>query len=89
MGSGRPLLVAMLVLFVLDVIGGLLAVVSGLATWGEAWGFDTRFTVPLPLAAVQLGLAGLAARDARPRTSLAAAVILGVFCLISLLFGLF
>ncbi|MFI6317892.1 hypothetical protein ACIBG8_10265 [Nonomuraea sp. NPDC050556] len=89
MDSGRRLLVAMLVLFVFDVIGGLLAVVSGVATWGVAWGFDTRFTVPLPVAAVQLGLAWLAARDVRPRISLAAAVVLGVFCLISLLFGMF
>jgi uncharacterized membrane protein len=79
----------MLVLFVFDVIGGLLAVVSGVATWGVAWGFDTKFTVPLPVAAVQLGLAWLAARDARPRIGLVAAVVLGVFCLISLLFGLF
>jgi hypothetical protein len=79
----------MLVLFVCDVIGGLLAVVSGVATWGEAWGFDTKFTVPLPVGAVQLVLAWLAARNVRPPVGLVAAVVLGVFCLISLLFGLF
>ena len=89
MASGRPLLVAMLVLFVCDVIGGFLAVVSGVATWGEAWGFDTKFTVPLPVGAVQLVLAWLAARNVRPPVGLLAAVVLAVFCLLSLLFGLF
>ena len=79
----------MLVLFVCDVIGGLLAVVSGVATWSEAWGFDTSFTVPLPFAAVQLLLAWLAAREVRPRVGLVAAVALAVICLTSLLFGMF
>jgi hypothetical protein len=87
--SGRRLLVAMLVLFICDVIGGSLAVVSGVATWGEAWGFDTTFTVPLPVGAVQLALAWLAARNVRPPIGLVSAVVLSVFCLISLLFGLF
>ena len=49
MASGRHVLVAMLVLIVCDVIGGFLAVFSGVNTWGEAWGFDTTFTVPLPV----------------------------------------
>lgn len=89
MASGRRLLVGMLVLFVCDVIGGSLAVVSGVATWGEAWGCDTTFTVPLPVGAVQLALAWLAARNVRPPVGLVAAVVLGVFCLISLSFGLF
>ena len=89
MASGRRLLVGMLVLFVCDVIGGFLAVVSGIATWWEAWGFDTTFTVPLPVGAVQLVLAWLAARDVRPPVGLVAAVLLGVFCVLSLLFGLF
>ncbi len=79
----------MLVLFICDVIGGSLAVVSGVATWGEAWGFDTTFTVPLPVGAVQLALAWLAARNVRPPIGLVSAVVLSVFCLISLLFGLF
>src|SRR3954471_8197061 len=89
MGSGRRLLVAMIVLFVCDVVGGLLAVVSDIATWQEAWGFDTTFTVPLPVGAVQLLLAWLAARNVRPPVGRVAAVLLSAFCLISLLFGLF
>jgi peptidoglycan/LPS O-acetylase OafA/YrhL len=89
MASGRRLIVAMLVLIVCDVIGGFLAVASGVNTWGEAWGFDTSFTVPLPVGLVQLLLAWLAARDVRPPVGLVAAVVLAVFCLISVLFGLF
>jgi hypothetical protein len=89
MASGRPLVVATLVLVVCDVIGGFLAVATGLNTWGEAWGFDTTFTVPLPVGAAQLVLAWLAARNARPPVGLVAAVLLAVFCLMSLLFGLF
>ncbi len=79
----------MLVLVVCDVIGGFLAVASGINTWGEAWGFDTTFTVPLPVGAAQLVLAWLAARNVRPPVGLIAAVVLSAFCLISLLFGLF
>lgn len=79
----------MLVLIVCDVIGGFLAVFSGVATWGEAWGFNTKFTVPLPVGAAQLVLAWLAARNVRPPVGLVAAALLSAFCLISLLFGLF
>jgi hypothetical protein len=89
MPSGRRLVVAALVLFVCDVIGGFLAVASGVNTWGEAWGFDTEFTVPLPVGAAQLVLAWLAARNVRPPLGLVAAVVLSAFCLISLMFGLF
>jgi hypothetical protein len=89
MASGRRLIVAMLVLIVCDVIGGFLAVSSGVNTWGEAWGFNTKFTVPLPIGAAQLVLAWLAARNVRPPVGLVAAVLLSAVCLISLMFGLF
>ncbi|HEY7271128.1 MAG TPA: hypothetical protein VH502_00245 [Actinoplanes sp.] len=89
MASGRRLIVATLVLFVCDVIGGFLAVASGVNTWGEAWGFNTKFTVPLPVGAVQLVLAWLAARNVRPPVGLVAAIVLSAFCLISVMFGLF
>jgi hypothetical protein len=89
MASGRRLIVAMLVLIVCDVIGGFLAVSSGVNTWSEAWGFNTKFTVPLPVGAAQLVLAWLAARNVRPPVGLVAAVVLSAFCLISLMFGLF
>jgi hypothetical protein len=86
---GRRLVVAMLALFICDVIGGLIGVASGAETWGTAWGFDTHSTVPLPMGAVQLLLAWLAAGNVRPRVSFVAAVLLGAICLMSVLFGLF
>jgi hypothetical protein len=89
MASGRRLIVAMLVLFVCDVIGGFIGVAEGVNTWGEAWGFNTESTVPLPVAAAQLVLAWLAARNVRPPVGLVAAVLLSAFCLLSVLFGLF
>jgi hypothetical protein len=87
--SGRRLVVAMLVLFVCDVIGGFIGVASGAETWGTAWGFDTHSTVPVPMGAAQLGLAWLAASDARPRVGFVAAALLSAVCLLSVLFGLF
>ncbi len=87
--TGRRLLVAMLVLFVCDAVGGFIGVATGAETWGTAWGFDTHSTVPLPMAAVQLLLAWVAAQDKRPRAALITAVLLGVICLLSVLFGAF
>ncbi len=87
--SGRALLLAMLVLLVCDVIGGFVALASGANSFSEAWGFDTQYTVPLPIGVAQLVLAWLAARNTRPPIGLIAAVTLSVFCLISLLAGLF
>ena len=87
--SGRRLIVAMVVLVVFDLIGGFIGVATGSETWGTAWGFNTHSTVPLPMAAAQLALAWLAARDVRPRVSYVAAVLLGVICLMSVFFGLF
>jgi uncharacterized membrane protein (DUF485 family) len=89
MALGRRLIVAMLVLIICDVIGGFIAVSSGVNTWGEAWGFNANSTVPLPIGAAQLVLAWLAARNVRPPVGLVAGVLLGGICLISVLFGLF
>ncbi len=79
----------MLGLLVCDVIGGFVAIASGADTWNEAWGFDSKHTVPLPIAVAQLALAWLAARNARPPVGLIAAALLSAFCLISVLAGLF
>ena len=87
--TGRRLVVAMVVLFICDVIGGFIGVASGADTWGTAWGFDTHSTVPLPMGVVQLVLAWLAARNVRPPVGLIAAVLLTAFCLISLMAGVF
>jgi hypothetical protein len=87
--SGHALLLAMLGLLVCDVIGGFVARASGANSFSEAWGFETHYTVPLPIGVAQLALAWLAARNTRPPIGLIAAAILSVFCLISLLAGLF
>jgi len=87
--SGRALLIAMVVLLVCDVIGGFVALASGATSFSETWGFDTEYTVPLPVGVAQLVLAWLAARNTRPPVGYIAAVTLSVFCLISLLAGLF
>ena len=79
----------MLVLVVSDVIGGFLAIASGVNSWNEAWGFDAKSTVPLPVGGAQLLLAWLAARNVRPPVGLIAAVLLSAVCLISLMAGLF
>ena len=79
----------MVTLLVCDLVGGLIAVASGVDTWDHAWGFDTESTVPLPVGVVQLVLAWLASRDVRPPVGLIAAIVLSAFCLTSLLFGLF
>ena len=79
----------MLVLLVLDIIGGFVALAAGASGWNEAWGFETDSTVPVPVGLVQLGLAWLAARNVRPPVGLVAAGVLAVFCLASLVFGAF
>ena len=87
--SGRALVLSTLVLVVGDVIGGFLAIASGVDSWNEAWGFETESTVPLPLGAAQLVLAWLAARNLRPPVGLIAAAVLSATCLMSVIFGLF
>ena len=86
---GRALLITMLGLLFCEVVGGFVALASGADTWNEAWGFETQHTVPLPVGLAQLALAWAAARNTRPPVGLIAAVLLSVFCLISLLAGLF
>jgi hypothetical protein len=87
--SGRALLLAMVGLLVCAVIGGFVALASGANSFSEAWGFDTQHTVPLPIGLAQLVLAWLAVSNTRPRIGYIAAVTLSVFCLISVLAGLF
>src|SRR5690242_15677258 len=78
----------MLVLLVCDVIGGFIGLAGDADTWNEAWGFESETTVPLAVAGVQLALAWLAARTTR-RGARIAALVLSVFCLLSVVFGLF
>ncbi|KRF27835.1 hypothetical protein ASG91_10025 [Phycicoccus sp. Soil802] len=57
MALGRALILAMLTLLACDVIGGFIAVASGVDTWDHAWGFDTEYTVPLPVGVLAVAQA--------------------------------
>ncbi len=87
--SGQRLLLATVVLIAIDVVGGILAVSSGVNTWGEAWGSRALLAAPLPMMVAQLVLAWLAARNVRPPVGLVAAIVLALACLISAVSGFF
>ena len=88
--TGRRLLLAIAALIVVDVICVFLAVTSDITPWGPGIvGFEIVGFVPLPMMALDLVLAWLAARDVRPPVGRIAAILLGVICVISVLAGLF
>jgi hypothetical protein len=84
----NPLRVSMAALLVVDLAGGLLAVASGVNTWGEAWGGDALLAAPVPMIVAQVLLTWLATRSSR-RSALVAAVLLAVACLVSVVSGFF
>jgi hypothetical protein len=88
-GSGRPVLLGTVALIVIDVVGGVLAVSSGVNTWGEAWGSRALLAAPLPMMVAQLMLAWVAARNLRPPVGLVAAIVLALACLVSAISGFF
>jgi hypothetical protein len=84
----RPLGAAMALLVLTDLAGGLLAVASGVNTWGEAWSGDALLAAPLPMIALQLLLTCLAVR--RPgRMATVASALLAAACLVSAISGFF
>lgn len=83
-----PLVPAMTALVLVDVVGGLLAVVSGVNTWGEAWGSRALLAAPLPMIAAQVLLTAVAVR-ARRRAAVVAAGLLAAACLVSVASGFF
>jgi len=88
--TGRRLLIAIAALIVVDVICLFLAVASDITPWGPGIvGFEIVGFVPLPMMALDLVLAWLAARNVRPPVGRIAAILLGVICVISVLAGLF
>jgi len=87
--SGRPVLLGTVALIVIDIIGGVLAVSSGVNTWGEAWGSRALLAAPLPMMVAQLLLAWVAARNLRPPVGLVAAIVLALACLVSAISGFF
>ena len=88
-GSGRPVLLGTVALIAIDIIGGVLAVSSGVNTWSEAWGSRALLAAPLPMMIAQLLLAWVAARNVRPPVGLAAAIVLALACLVSAISGFF
>ena len=88
-GSGRPVLLGTLALIAIDIIGGVLAVSSGVNTWSEAWGSRALLAAPLPMMIAQLLLAWVAARNVRPPVGLVAAIVLALACLVSAISGFF
>jgi hypothetical protein len=83
-----PLVPAMAGLVVVDVAGGLLAVGSGVNTWGEAWGGHALLAAPVPMIVAQLLLTAVAVRAPR-RAAAAAAGLLAAACLVSVVSGFF
>ncbi|GAA2164149.1 hypothetical protein [Pedococcus bigeumensis] len=79
---------AMGVLLVTDVVGGLLAVRAGVNTWGQAWGPEALLAAPVPMILVQLLLVWLATRRAG-RGAAVAAGLLATACLVSVVSGFF
>ncbi len=84
----RSLRLSMAVLLGLDLVGGLLAVASGVNTWGEAWGGKALLAAPVPMILGQVLLTWLATRTSR-RSAAVAAGLLAAACLVSVVSGFF
>jgi hypothetical protein len=85
-----PLLLtaAMGVLLVVDLVGGLWAALSGVNSWGDAWGGHALLAAPLPMIAGQVVTTWLSVRG-RSRRAAVPAGLLAVACLVSLASGFF
>ncbi len=88
MTGARRLVVAMGVLVIVDVIGGLLAVGADVNTWAEAWSGEALLAAPWPMIVVQVVLTWLATRKDGLLATVAAA-LLAVACLVSAISGFF
>ena len=85
---GRRLVVAMCALVVTDLVGGLLAVAAGVNTWTGAWWSEALLAAPVPMIVVQVALTFVAVHSARWYAA-AAAVLLALACLLSVVSGFF
>ncbi len=83
-----PLVPALVALVATDLVGGLLAVWSGVNTWGQAWGSAALLAAPLPMIAAQILLVVLAIR-LRGRKAAIPAGLLAAACLVSVASGFF
>ncbi len=86
--TGRLLALAMAALVVTDAVGGVLAVVADVNTWGEAWGSSALLAAPLPMIAAQVLCTTLAVVSTR-RWAAVPAYLLAVACLVSVVSGFF
>jgi hypothetical protein len=84
----RLLIAAMGVLLVVDLGGGLWAALSGVNSWGDAWGGHALLAAPLPMIVGQVVTTWLSVRG-RSRTAAVPAGLLAVACLVSLASGFF
>ena len=84
----RLLTLAMGGLLVVDLVGGLWAVLSGVNTWADAWGGDALLAAPAPMIAAQVLMTWMAARGRRRRAAIPAG-LLSLACLVSVASGSF
>jgi len=90
--TARRLALAMAALVATDLVGGVLAVLSGVNTWSEAWGPAALLAAPAPMVLGQVLLTLVAAgafRRVSPRWAATAAVVLALACLVSVVSGFF
>jgi hypothetical protein len=93
--EGRPpaapwLTYAMGALVATDLVGGVLAVATGVNTWSEAWGPAALLAAPAPMVLGQVLLALLSAgvvRRVPSRWAAALAQVLALACLVSVASG--
>ncbi len=88
MSNSRLLMGSLAGLLVADLVGGLLAVASGVNTWSEAWGSQALLAAPLPMIVAQVVLAVLAVR-LHGRWAAVPAGLLALACLASVASGFF
>ncbi len=84
----EPLVLALVVLLVTDLVGGLLAVAADVNTWAEAWGSKALLAAPMPMIGVQVALTVLAVRLNGRRAAVPAG-LLATACLVSVVSGFF
>ena len=90
--TARRLALAMAALVATDLVGGVLAVLSAVNTWSEAWGPAALLAAPAPMVLGQVLLTLVAAgafRRMSPRWAAAAALLLALACLVSVVSGFF
>jgi hypothetical protein len=71
-----------------SVVGGMVSVVSGVNTWGNAWTSEATLAAPWPMMLVQ-GLSTVAAVGPRRRPAIAGSIVLGLSAAVAGVSGFF